>query len=245
MIKRLIISLLIFIPLVSFSQNVNNSDELIPFPDSRTGKVGYGNAKLGVVIKPQFTSGGYDINGYYVVSKGKALEPDEKFAVIDRAGNYYINFKEGYEFIALGNEENKDLIMVKKKGKYGYIDYNKVVVIPLIYDNLGDFHAGLAYAEQGGKYGFINKKGEAAIDFAYQGAGDFRTLKAGEYYARVETNDKYGCINIKGEFIIPCEYDFIETSQVNTIAATKGDEIYHFDINGKLEKKEKAQNNIK
>lgn len=58
---------------------------------------------------------------------------------------------------------SENLVCVKHKGKYGYIDKSCSIVIPCTYDLALDFKEGLANIEINGKYGFIDKSGKVVI----------------------------------------------------------------------------------
>lgn len=57
------------------------------------------------------------------------------------------------------------LAQVKQNNKYGFINKQGQVAIPLIYDIASSFFEGLAVVEQNGKYGFINKQGQVLLSF--------------------------------------------------------------------------------
>lgn len=52
------------------------------------------------------------------------------------------------------------LAVVKKDGKYGFIDRTGKEVIPLIYDDAYGFYDGLAAVEKDGKMGYIDRTGK-------------------------------------------------------------------------------------
>lgn len=60
-------------------------------------------------------------------------------------------------------EYSEGLACVKKNHRYGFIDRNGKLVIPLNYSNAGNFSEGMAYVSEGGKYGFIDKTGKVVI----------------------------------------------------------------------------------
>lgn len=97
---------------------------------------------------------------------------------------------------------NNGIARAKKNKKYGFIDVNGKVVIPLIYDDLRDFKNGLAAAKINSKWGFINENGSLAIEAKYSEVSNFDKYKL----ARVVNKDKWGMINSKGEIIMPIEF---------------------------------------
>ena len=54
---------------------------------------------------------------------------------------------------------SEGLAWVGKDGKYGFVDKQGKLVIPLDYGNAGSFSEGLALVEKNRKLGFIDKKG--------------------------------------------------------------------------------------
>ena len=87
------------------------------------------------------------------------------------------------EFESAGLFEN-DFAVVKKDGKYGFIDHEGNMVIPNIYDGASDFSEGLALVEIDGSCGFINTQGKIVVPIQYDNAGDFY-----ESYAQVELDN--------------------------------------------------------
>ena len=65
------------------------------------------------------------------------------------------------------------LARVKKDGKYGFIEKNGVVKIPLIYEDAFDFVEQLANVRMGDKWGYINPRGETVIPFRFDATGNF------------------------------------------------------------------------
>jgi|GEM_PF-2853230 len=97
---------------------------------------------------------------------------------------------------------NNGIARVKKNKKYGYIDINGSIKIPLIYDDLRDFKNGFAAAKLDSKWGFIDEKGILVLEAKYSEVSDFDEYKL----ARVVNKDKWGMINSKGKIIIPIEF---------------------------------------
>ena len=88
--------------------------------------------------------------------------------------------------------------VVMKSGKYGYVDTNGKLVIPLQYQDAYDFRTeGLALVKKNGLFGFIDKNGNVVIDFYYEKANSFVNGKAYVYY---EGSGWY-YIDRNGEFV--------------------------------------------
>jgi hypothetical protein len=200
--------LILFFLLCAFSSFSQDSLKRYQYPEpsNESGMVGYVNSDNEYVIEPQYKSGTtFENESLAVVSLD--IENVERFAVIDSVGKYIISFDEGYELISLENELD-GWILVIKNGKWGYIDKNSKVLIPLQYDDLGDFYVGLAYAKRGNKYGFIDVNNNTKIDFKYKWALNYGSIQPdGFCYAPVEKGSKRGYINNKGELVIKCIYD--------------------------------------
>jgi len=98
----------------------------------------------------------------------------------------------------------KDLMLIphRKGDKWGYIDKQGKIVIPIQYDKAGFFSEGLAPVKFNSKWGFIDTKGNMVIPPVYDKADIFS-----EGLAQVKINGKYGFIDTKGKMVIPAVYD--------------------------------------
>ena len=74
---------------------------------------------------------------------------------------------------------SEGLAVVKRDGKYGFIDNTGQVVIPPKYDLAWDFSEGLARVSQNGKAGFIDNTGKVVIPLKYDKADSFYNGVAG------------------------------------------------------------------
>ncbi len=120
---------------------------------------------------------------------------------------------------------------VQQDGKWGFIDNDCNLVIPLIYDNVSNFSEGLAGVEKNRKWGFINSQGIEVISCNYDlmfgvepesECAYEKTDDNSEFYlsinsfhdglARIQKDTKngirYGFINTDGDEIIPLIYTF-------------------------------------
>ncbi|MCB9080310.1 MAG: WG repeat-containing protein [Lewinellaceae bacterium] len=70
------------------------------------------------------------------------------------------------------------LIRFRQGKVHGMLDNMGKVIIPAVFDELDDFHEGLAAAKYQGKWGFINLQGEVVIPYRYDGAFRFRDGRA-------------------------------------------------------------------
>src|SRR5881396_3724101 len=80
-------------------------------------------------------------------------------------------------FVALSpcaqQPEPKRLFPVEKESKFGFIDRAGKVVIPLQFDDVRDFHEGLALVKTGEKKLFIDTSGRVVIEAKYDIVQDF------------------------------------------------------------------------
>ena len=112
-------------------------------------------------------------------------------------------------------DEGKVMTWVYQKGKYGYIDSQNKLVIPLIYDDAkNSFYddnstENYCSVKQGKKWGVINEKGEQVLPFVFDypitGALDKEwTLM------RIFKKGKCGIATKEGKIVLPPKYNFIE-----------------------------------
>lgn len=97
---------------------------------------------------------------------------------------------------------SESMAVVRKDGKYGYIDVSGRLVIPVKYQDAGAFSAGLAPVCLYGKYGYVDKSGEMVVPFKYSYAFPFS-----EGLAAVELNGKVAYIGPDGKTVIPYMLD--------------------------------------
>ena len=97
---------------------------------------------------------------------------------------------------------SEGLVGVKSRGLWGYIDKTGKEIIPLKYDNAGDFSEGLACVQIDYRYGFIDKEGNEVISLMYDDADSFS-----EGLASVKLNGKWGYVDKTGKVVISLKYD--------------------------------------
>ena len=96
------------------------------------GHWGYINEQNTVVIPNQFSS----VTPFY--EDHAAVQVGEKVALIDRSGQYVMEPNAAYEKMGVLYADRL-FVKDKKSGKYGYLDGNGKVVIPMQYDDAGNF----------------------------------------------------------------------------------------------------------
>ena len=155
----------------------------------------------------------------------------EKLALVTNGMDKIANFHEGLAFFLSDIFYNDGMAMVRKNGKYGFIDKEGKEIISCKYDEAIGFNEGLAVVKKDGKYGFLDKKGKEVIPFIYSSANAFSNgLSA------VGKDGKYGFINKKGETIIPFVFDYAESFNGESTIASKGDKSVIINKEGKIVK---------
>ncbi|MBD1433917.1 WG repeat-containing protein [Sphingobacterium sp. DN00404] len=86
--------------------------------------------------------------------------------------------------------------------KYGYVDLDGNVVIPLKYWTADPFKDGLARVGINHKYGFLDKNGRTVIPLKYDMVQEFR-----EGLTLVKLNEKVGFLDEIGKEVVPLRYD--------------------------------------
>lgn len=110
-------------------------------------------------------------------------------------------FKQYYEF----GDFHEDKIKVQQYSRWGCADIEGKLMIPCIYENLGDFSEGkIAAKKQGELWGYLNEQGEVIIPFTYS---EVRNFHFGIACAKVY--DKWGAIDATDNVVIPFEYEEI------------------------------------
>ena len=90
---------------------------------------------------------------------------------------------------------------MQKNDKWGYINTEGEVIVPLRWDGAFESRRGLASVRKDGKEGFVNHRGEVVIapqwDYAWV---------TGENAILVELDDQFGFLNFQDEVIVPVEW---------------------------------------
>ncbi|MFN0199886.1 MAG: WG repeat-containing protein [Bacteroidia bacterium] len=101
------------------------------------------------------------------------ITAEDRFGFINEKGKIItpISFDVAYDF------EPSGIAVVANAGNYGLIDTNGHYLLPLMYDDIGEFHHGFAKIRKNQKIGFINTQGKIVIPLAYENASDFNKEK--------------------------------------------------------------------
>ena len=127
-----------------------------------------------------------------------------------RAGEYkFINTRNEIEYIGsydYVDEFSEGYCIVKRNGKFGYIDKLGNLTINFIYESAKAFKEGLALVQLDKKWGAINKEGLVIIDFKYDAdfifPDDFNNGRV-----NLKFEQKWYQLNTRGEIIIDGIYN--------------------------------------
>jgi len=92
-----------------------------------------------------------------------------------------------------------------KDDLFGFMDEDGRVVVPVGFEEVNDFHEGLAAVMKNERYGVINTNGEVAVEFVYDLISDFQSGRA-----IVKVGSKFGVIDRNGKKVIPAVFDDLQ-----------------------------------
>jgi hypothetical protein len=173
------------------------------FPITVNGRHGYINEKGEVVVEPKFNS--VDWLGKIDAPEGFAIWVGDKAGYANREGKVIVHpiYDSAFEF-------KEGLGRVSSNNKYGFIDAEGNVVVPLQFPMAEDFTDGRALVEvpvgASQKTGFIDETGKMVIDAVYDWARPFS-----EGITVVQLNGKSGLIDTNGKTIVEPKFDSIES----------------------------------
>jgi len=146
-----------------------------------------------IVVEPKFDEIGQFFESFFggSVSKLVALVKDG-----DDFGFIHENGKMVSEYDQVNFLNQQGLALVKKDGKYGFIDQTGKEIISPIYDEVGPFsEQGLALVKKDGKSGFIDQTGKEVIPL---------TLKIDFFnMVKVEKDGKWSVIDLMAKEVTP------------------------------------------
>ena len=99
--------------------------------------------------------------------------------------------------------ETTAIVAVKSGGKWGFVDHAGQL-LPLRFDEVGDFSEGMAQARQGALWGFVSTLGVIAVPLQYDAVG---TFVGG--VAIVNRDLKYGVIDRDGRAVVKLRFEMI------------------------------------
>jgi hypothetical protein len=144
----------------------------------------------------------------------------------------------------IGTKISEQLVRVKQKGKWGFVDLSNKTIIDFKFDFACNFYDGKAYAKIGQQAMYINKQGEILNttnkerDFCFEDSDTTVGIK-NQFKDSVlqikQQKGKFGVIELKTKkVIIPIKYDEISRYFHNTILVRKGKSWGAYFDDGKL-----------
>lgn len=163
-------------------------------------KVGFIDKRGNFVIEPNYDRAGYFHEGLAWICI------DDKYGYIDKTGRHVL--KPGFlpECIGCGSFY-EGRAHISAPYKMGVIDTSGRL-IGHYYQNIYDFHEGLALVKAGGEYGFINRNGDLIIRPQFEEALDFHEGLAQVVFNAEGDNPKYGFIDKTGNIVIEPKFKF-------------------------------------
>ena len=133
------------------------------------------------------------------------------------------------------NHYGEQVHRVSKQDKYGFIDGNGKVIIPLEYEGANELREGLIPVIKNDKWGCINLKNEVVIPFQFIGSLGVFENGVAVYSKGPESKMGYswsqcGLINNIGEVIVEPKYNRIEYLTGNIAIITIGNDEYLYDF---------------
>lgn len=174
--------------------------------------------------KDILTVAGHVRNSGYIDTKGKWVEPTNKFY-----SKY--QFSEGCAGVCILKTKIKEQRRIISKYSWGYINHRGRFIIKPKFEDASRFSEGYASVKKGGKWGYINKSGKLVIDYRFDNAFHFY-----RGYASVKVDSLWGFIDKKGTFIIkPISESsiYFENDSSLSVYERKG-KVGFIDIKGKI-----------
>lgn len=220
--------------------NAQNDAELFPINDAKVGYIGYYLKNGTNIVKPQFCSATYSIEGYYKVSKadhevdsnGKRLEDHipntEKFGLLNSNGNFVIDFNNNYDFIGV----DKGIFFVLQNNFYGTVNEKNKIIIPIKYTEIIIEDKNRIIAVENEKYGILNYLNKIIIPFDYDYiSGTVINDNENGFYALVQEGQTYGVINQYNTYVTPKTKIVLTKLTKNSILAKKNNKYGLLDYN--------------
>lgn len=117
----------------------------------------------------------YDEAGDFCNEVAIVYKNDKEY-IVDKIGNMHMNPFENTQLGSHGKGFSEGLCPIQdlKTKKYGFIDIDFNLVIPMEYEDVKEFSCGLAAVRKGDKWGYIDKAGNVKIPFIFDEASSFK-----------------------------------------------------------------------
>lgn len=107
--------------------------------------------------------------------------------------------------LAVGSELR---LKISRDFKWGFMNGRGEIIIEPIYEEIRDFHKGLAAVKIDGRWGYIDINGDFVIEPVWEKVDDFRISMA-----RVTIDGKTGLVDSTGRYVLAARYDDIHYFQ--------------------------------
>ncbi|MFM7672901.1 MAG: WG repeat-containing protein [Bacteroidota bacterium] len=192
----------------------------------RNGLFGLLNKGFNEIIPCQFED--YEFSGNRI-----AFLKNEKWAFFTPTGQQLTPFD--FDEINISGEagyfrstfDSEGMGIVKKDEKWGLIDTNGSIILPIKFESIAEFSEGLVAVSDNSLWGFYDKKGNIKIPCIYENVGKFS-----EGLSPISINGKWGYINKENRIIIPCIYDYADTFRDGLAQINVKENIYIIDQKG-------------
>lgn len=163
-------------------------DEALPFSEGFAAvqvdnQWGFIDTTGQMVIRPRFAAAFYFREGVGTVDN------EQGTVLIDKSGNVISSGYNTIDFIADGRAP------VLRVDKWGFLDLQGKVVIPIEYDSMRPFSGGLAPVQKDDKWGYIDRDGKIVIPFQFDEADSFASglapVKLGEDSGFIDKSGKF------------------------------------------------------
>ena len=152
------------------------------------------------------------LNNFYVLNQNGQL------SIIDSLGKIVIDSSEHIEQVTAYNE---DYFVVKKEGRWGFVDNQGRLRISNRYDEARPFYESMAAIKLRNKWGFIDKKEKLVVQPYYDEVTPFENGRS-----VVRSNDLYGIIDTNGNEVLAIEWQKVERLETGNYLVQ--------DLNGKV-----------
>ena len=200
---------------------LNGIDKYFVFKSNN--KYGLVDYKGKVVIQPKYLTLSFWSREKIFYAKNKL----HKIGLIDMEGNALVAVD--YDVLRF---DDRDLIVIKKSGKYGAIDIKNNEILPLEYDDLYSFSNdsySRLIATKNNKKALLDKKGSLLTEMKYD-----RIHPIGDGIVSTFLNGKYGLMDENGNIILNNKYDNVKPTYGDRIIAIQNSVSKLFNIQGNL-----------
>lgn len=175
-----------------------------------------------ITIQPQFQHA-RDFNNNVAI-----VEMNNDWGMIGLDGKFILNCQyNNVEY--LENSENQMIRVLVKKERIGLIDTLGNVVVPAIYNEVGQVHEGRIAVKRGTKWGFCNMQGDEVIPCKYDKVHDFS-----EGLAAFKKDRRWGFLDKNGEIILKNIYKKVGNFKENLAPVVVKYDYQYIDKTGQI-----------